>query len=172
MSSKLFLGSALMVAVAAGGMAYAAQQEMGDITRAEAIGKAREHFARMDANKDGKLDEADRGAHHQQMAAAMFDSVDTDRNGSISREEWNAGAARLAQAHGGPDGPGPMAGMHRPAMFLMRADTNGDRAISAQEFEAQALARFDAADANKDGTLSASERQAARKLMRRHVERD
>lgn len=169
MASKLFFVSALGVALAAGGLAYAG--EMEGITRVDAVAKAREHFARMDANKDGKLDAADRAAHHGQMATAMFDRIDADRNGSISREEWNAGAARMAEAHGQGEGPRHMLKMRRPAMHMMQADVNGDRAITPQEFEARALARFDAADTNKDGTVSPGERQAARGLTP-HVTRD
>ena len=36
------------------------------------------------------------------------------------------------------------------------------QAINLQQFEAQALARFDAQDLNHDGTLSVAERQQAR----------
>lgn len=172
MSSKLFLGSALLVAVVAGGIAYAGQQEMGDITRAEALAKARETFARMDANKDGRLDMADRAAHHSEMAAAMFDRIDTDRNGAISRAEWNAGADRLAAAHSLPGGPHRMMGGRRPAMQVIEADANGDRMVTPQEWEARTMARFTAADANGDGSLSPGERQAARGLTRLQVERD
>ena len=51
--------------------------------------------------------------------------------------------------HGGPGG-------------WMKADANGDKAISQAEFETAALARFDAADANKDGQVTAEERAAQR----------
>ncbi|WP_353204227.1 EF-hand domain-containing protein [Sphingomonas sp.] len=44
-------------------------------------------------------------------------------------------------------------------MGMMRADTNGDGMISRAEATAQANARFDRMDANKDGTLTADERQ-------------
>lgn len=44
-------------------------------------------------------------------------------------------------------------------MGMMRADTNGDGAISRAEATAQANARFDRMDTNKDGTLTADERK-------------
>ena len=97
---KTLIGLSL-VALAAGGVAIA--QPMGGpgrdpmagktVTRAEAQTRAAEMFARMDANKDGKLDTADRDARR----AAMFDRLDTDKNGSISRDEFNA---RHQRAHG------------------------------------------------------------------------
>jgi hypothetical protein len=171
MTTKLIGAAVLGAILLTGGIAYAASQS-GKMTRAEATAKAREKFAKMDANKDGKLDAADRGAHHSQMAAAMFDRVDADKNGSISREEWNAGATRLAQAHASGDGPRHMLRMRRPVVGLMQADADGDRAITVQEMEAAALKRFDAADADGNGTLSPGERQAARGLTRLQVERD
>jgi hypothetical protein len=61
--------------------------------------------------------------------------------------------------------------MGRPARPMM-GDVDGDRAISAQEFEARALARFEEADANKDGTVTMAERMAARGLTPLHVTRD
>jgi hypothetical protein len=170
MRTKLIGAAALGAVLLTGGIAYAAS-EAGEMTRAEATAKAREKFAKMDANKDGKLDAADRAVHHGQIAAAMFDRVDADKNGSISREEWSAGATRLAEAHG-DGGPRHMLRMRRPVVGLMQADADGDRAITVQEMEAAALKRFDAADADGNGTLSPGERQAARGLTRLQVERD
>ena len=167
--SRLFIAAALTVAVVAGGLAYAAEQE--GLTRTEAVAQARAHFARMDANKDGKLDAADRGQRHDQMAGAMFDRLDADRNGSISRDEWNAGAARLAEVHRAHDGPAHMLRMGRPAR-PMPGDRDGDRAISAAEFEAQALARFERADSDKDGRVTIAERMTERGLTPIHTTPD
>lgn len=44
-------------------------------------------------------------------------------------------------------------------MGMMRADTNGDGMISKAEATAQANARFDRMDTNKDGTITADERK-------------
>jgi Ca2+-binding EF-hand superfamily protein len=60
-------------------------------------------FARMDANRDGTLNETDRTA----MKAQRFDRLDTDRNGSISQTELaaragdRAGKRRMARPEGG-----------------------------------------------------------------------
>jgi hypothetical protein len=40
--------------------------------------------------------------------------------------------------------------------------------ITAEQFRARALARFDRADANRDGTLTVAERQAQREQRRGH----
>lgn len=159
--------SALGGLAVASGIAIAAAHpghDGGEMTRTQAAEKAGEHFARMDANNDGKLDRADREAAHARMAADMFARVDADKDGSISRDEWNAGAAQIARG-GGESHARHALRMQRPAM-MMRADADGDRAISRAEFETQALERFDRADADKDGKISVSEREQAHAAMR------
>lgn len=153
-------------------------------TRADAEAKATQMFARMDANKDGKLDAADRTAQRAERQAKIFASLDADGNGSISKAEWDKhGADRAAKRaergekradagepgegkrhHGMRGGHGKRGGHH--GMMMGKADTNGDKAISQAEFQTAALARFDAADANKDGTVTAEERQAQRGAWR------
>ena len=87
MKKLTFAVSLVALTVGAGAFAHG-MKDMGmkDITRAEAQAKCAEMFARMDANKDGLLNDADRDARMGQM----FDTLDTDKNGSISREEFNA----------------------------------------------------------------------------------
>ena len=141
-------------------------------TRAEAQAKAAEMFAKLDANKDGKLDGADRAAKRAAMQAKMFARLDADGNGSISKAEWDQhGADRAAKraergdkrAAAGEAGKGKRHGMRgHHGMMMGKADTNGDKAISQAEFQTAALARFDAADANKDGQVTAEERKAQR----------
>jgi len=109
-----------------------------------------------------------------------------------SREEFaqgrrGPGGPRM-RGPGGPGGPGPMAdrgpdgppppggpGMRRfrhggPGMGIrMGARLFGEAGfVTAAQFRARALERFDRADANHDGTLTVAERQAQRGEMRRH----
>lgn len=139
----------------------------GDISRAQAIQMANSRFDRMDVNKDGKIDRADREAMHARMASEMFDRTDANHDGMISRDEWNAGAAKMAEMHGGQGMRG------RPMMrhMGMMADTDGDRTISREEFQKRALQHFDRVDANHDGKISAAEREQAHAAMRGHSER-
>ena len=157
------------IALAAGQPHEMGDHPMGDMTRAQAIAMANGHFDRIDVNKDGKIDRADREAMHARMAAEMFDRADANHDGMISRDEWNAGAAKLAdmREHGGPGMRG------RPMMrhMAMMADSDGDRAITREEFQKRALEHFDRADANHDGTISAAEREQAHAAMREHSER-
>ena len=182
---KTLIGLSL-VAFAAGGVAIAqpmggpARDPMGGktVTRAEAQTRAGEMFAKMDANKDGKLDAADREARR----GAMFSRLDTDKNGAISRDEFNARHQRAQGAREGMKGEGHKGEGHRGhgmrgthgkkgmgGMMMMRmADTNKDGAVSRDELLAAHAKHFDMADANKDGSLTPEERKAAHAKMREH----
>lgn len=178
--SLLTLAAALVavpVLAAPGGDGDAVQ------TRAEAQARATQMFAKMDANKDGKLDATDRAAQRAERQAKIFASLDADGNGSISKAEWDkhgadratkraergekraeAGEAGEGKRHGMRGGHGKRGGHH--GMMMGKADTDGDKAISQAEFQTAALARFDAADANKDGQVTPEERQAQRGAWR------
>lgn len=184
--SLLTLGAALIavpVLAAPGGAAKGDADGNGVLARTEAQAAATAQFAKMDANKDGKLDAADRAAKRAERQAKMFASLDADSSGSISKAEWDQHSADRAakraargekRAASGEAGEGKRHGMrgHRGGHHGMggrmmgRADTDGDKAISQAEFQTAALARFDAADANKDGQVTAEERQAQRSAWR------
>lgn len=154
-------------------------------TRAEAQSRAEAMFARMDVNRDGRLTPEDRAAGETARHSETFASVDTNSDGNISRAEWDAHHATGHGAggrHGGPGGDemaqggrGEGRGMRGRRggrggrggdMMMRRADTNNDQAVDRAEFVASALQRFDRGDANRDGTLTAAERDAARAEMR------
>lgn len=154
-------------------------------TRAEVESRADEMFAKLDVNGDGVLTKDDREAKF----AERFAEADTDGNGQLSQEEAaaahenrrDAAKERLAERksergerkgregkhrmghRGGPGGPGGPG----PGMMLRQADANEDGQITNAEFKAAALARFDRADTDGDGTISDDERKGARE-GRRH----
>ncbi|WP_428629842.1 EF-hand domain-containing protein [Sphingopyxis sp.] len=183
--SLLTLGAALIavpVIAAPGAMGAKGDADgNGMVTRAEAQAQATQMFAKLDANKDGKIDPADRAAQQAERQAKMFAAIDADGNGSITKAEWDKhGADRAAKraergdkrADAGALGEGKRHGMRGPGKrgghhgmrggMMAKADTNGDKAISQAEFQTAALARFDASDANKDGQVTAEERKAQR----------
>ena len=185
--SVLTLGAALLavpVLAAPGGAAKGDTDGNGVLTRAEAQANAAQMFAKMDTNKDGKVDGTDRAAQRAAMQAKRFASLDADGDGSISKAEWDkhsadraakrfergdkragAGDAGEGKRHGMRGGHhGKRGGIH--GMMMGKADGNGDKAISQAEFQTAMLARFDAADANKDGQVTAEERQAQRGAWR------
>lgn len=181
MTKKIFALSLLALGLA--GTAYAAEMPAGSDplgdkvqTKAEFQAKGAQMFDQMDANKDGKLDPADRAVHEGQM----FDRLDTNKDGAISRAEFGAAHQSGAAGHGDMmrgDMPGGAAGKHgggKPGgghggmgmMMLKMADTNKDGAVSRDEFLATHAKHFDMMDANHDGKLTKAERQAAHDKMR------
>lgn len=136
---------------------------LGDatITRAEAQAKAVALFDQHDANRDGKLDKADRAVR----IGEHFDKMDANRDGAISKQEFIAAHEQPMTGHDGAGHKGMMGhGMMGHGMKGM--DANGSRTITRDEFVAGALKRFDTADANHDGKLTKDERRAA---MRTHM---
>ncbi|WP_228242380.1 EF-hand domain-containing protein [Porphyrobacter sp. GA68] len=144
----------LLASTAAMAQAVDAQQQ----TRASAAERAEQAFARMDANNDGVLDARDREARRQQM----FERLDTNGDGQISRAEWNAAAEQRTMRQGRR---GNAEGGERRGAWS-RANSGAERTISRADFVAAATARFDRLDTNRDGTVSAEERQAARETLR------
>ncbi|GGB88263.1 hypothetical protein GCM10011494_03210 [Novosphingobium endophyticum] len=143
----------------------------GVIARAEAQAAAKAMFAKFDANKDGKLDQSDREAHHQEMRGKMFEMLDTDKDGSISKQEFMAGKRPGREGMRGHHGAGmgKHLGKHgggHGMMMMQKADADNDGAVSQAEFLAAANKRFDMADANKDGNVTKEEREAAREKMK------
>lgn len=175
----------LSLAALAAGSAYAVESQRpspdrdgnGILTRSEAEARAAALFARVDVNKDGKIDAADRTARRE----IRFNTIDADKDGQISRAEFAAPRARaeIGAEIGGGRGPHRMGdrnghrhgmGPHpRGGMALRMADTNQDGAITSAEFTAAALQRFDRTDVNKDGRITQEERRAIRQLGRQRA---
>ena len=170
-------------------------------TRAEVLAKTQKHFAMMDANHDGFVaaEEMQSMGGHQMgkhmghrgdMAMndgpmgnpnAMFDRLDTNHDGAISRDEFAKGRQmrieRKVVINGGPEQDGEehgdmhgQGGMHggggMGAHMLKMADANNDGRISLQELTAASLQRFDRADANHDGQVTPEERRAMHEQMK------
>lgn len=54
----------------------------------------RAHFDRLDVNKDGYIDQADRVARAEQRRAEWFATADTDKDGKLSQAELEAARAK------------------------------------------------------------------------------
>lgn len=153
-------------------------------TRAEVQTRTQEMFARFDANKDGQVTRAEfdtaraaRKAERQAQRGArrqeMFAKLDTDKNGQLSAQEF---ATRPEGARGADGARGGHDGKHHRGMgrrgggmgggWFERLDGDKNGSVTLAEASAKALQRFDAADTNKDGTLSPAEQQAAREAHR------
>lgn len=124
------------------------RKAMKAINRADVSQNAQRRFARLDANKDGFVTQAEAQASTGQRAqkmqqravkrmqrrdpAAMFARLDSNRDGQVTRVE--AEAARTAVASGTGGKPATARAVAVGAMFD-RGDTNRDGAISRAEFD-------------------------------------
>jgi hypothetical protein len=182
------------------------------MTRDEVAQHVARMFARLDTNHDGFItrEEVDAmprkldGDGAMSMArelpgrledhgvmmgdrAAIFDRLDTNHDGSISRQEFMAATPRIREQRVMimRDGPGSPAVPGQPDMRMPMhemgagrgmgglsgrlfdmADANHDGRVSLAEAQAAALAHFDRADLNHDGKITPEERQQAHAMRR------
>jgi Ca2+-binding EF-hand superfamily protein len=171
------------------------------MTRAETVAMVREHFGQMDANKDGSITTAEisetrgkwvgkhkdfegHGDHAMRFEKrdpnAAFDRLDTNRDGSISRDEFAKAheerierrvEIREKRKEGAKDGKEARHSMRMHhgggggGRMIAMADTDKDGQITLAEAEALALQHFDQMDTNRDGQVTPEERRAGRHMM-------
>ena len=192
---KFAIGASLAALIAIPALAYQASPPADKDrveTRAEVAAQVKDHFARMDINKDGVVTQdeikAGRDARMKERADQRFAALDTNKDGQISRAEFDAGREqgreRFAERRGGGDGDHKAgAGHHRGDRgdrmrghrwgggdrgghgFAMM-DANKDGKVTLAEATAARLAWFDKIDTNKDGKVTSDERKAAFAKMR------
>lgn len=132
----------------------------GFVSRAEAEAGASQQFDKLDSDKNGKLDDADRAALREKHSERHKERREARKERMEAHREAGPGAPPSEGMRAGPGGHrfhhrggGPM------GMMLMahpgEADRNGDGALSKQEFVTQGLRFFDAMDANGDGKVEA-----------------
>jgi Ca2+-binding EF-hand superfamily protein len=169
------------------------------MTRDEVVAMVREHFGKMDTDRNGAITKTEiDGLHTGQFKDfkgfegrghamrgdpnAAFDRLDSNKDGSISREEFGQAReerierriARQEEVKEGAPKDGKEVGrhvrrMHGPGGFggrmIVMADTNSDGQITLAEAETLALQHFDQMDANKDGQVTREERRTGRQFM-------
>lgn len=180
LSAVAIAGVVALPAVAQTMMRHAPDQT---VTRAQVEADVKETFDKVDANHDGFITREEAQTFRQGARAkihdAMFARLDSDKDGSISRSEFDAPRGKLADASAKPDAPKHRmgGGMHRGpgmamgtglggGMLFDRADINKDGKLSLAEAEALPLQMFDRADTNRDGSVTPDERKAAREAIR------
>ena len=92
----------------------------------------------------------------QQRAIRMFQMLDANHDGNVTKVEADQAFAQFqaARSEKAPRGT-------RTKQMIDQAFA-ASQSLTQAQFEAQALARFDAQDINKDGFVSAAERQQSR----------
>ncbi len=86
----------------------------------------------------------------QQRADMLFQRLDANHDGVLTRAEAEQAASQMGGQAGG-----------RRGRLVERLFSQGDSVTKAQ-FQGQALARFDRQDINHDGVVTADERQQSR----------
>lgn len=168
--TKAAIIAASGLAIVGAGSAVYAQVVPHGPSRTDVQDMAARAFDRMDANLDGQIDAADR----EDRVRARFDAADTDGNGALAYAEFTAMRDdRLERRpmdggrHGGPDGHGGRKGPGGMGMMgLGLAPAQADTAMTEAQFTAAIMARFDRADANKDGVMTREEVGALRTAIR------
>ena len=97
-------------------------------------------------------------AEAQQRTDMLFQMLDANHDGTVTRAEADQALAQFQAARGGENG-GQRGGRFQRMIDEAFATS---QSLTLQQFEGQSLARFDAADLNHDGVVTAAERQAAR----------
>ena len=188
-----------------------------EMTRDQVVQHVRSLFTHLDSNRDGFITRDEVAALHVRMMGmhnamargmagvrtamdhsrmrmdpgAMFDRLDTNHDGTITRQEFMAGHKRMEEHRvmimRGGDGGHAMAGMDgmrmpMPGMGPMgpngrgegmanrlfgMADANRDGRVSLQEAETAALAHFDRIDRNRDGRVTPDERRQSHPMRDR-----
>ena len=92
-------------------------------------------------------------AEAQQQADAMFQRFDLNHDGVVTRQEAEQAAAQMPFA-------AKRAGKMIDRVF------GAAQSLTLQQFEGQALARFDRDDLNHDGVVTAAERQQVRAQLK------
>ncbi len=117
-----------------------------------------------DTDHDGKVTLAEFKASQAERQARMFARMDANKDGKISQPELDAARQRM-EADGRSPPPGARPGGPAGG-FLARFDTNKDGFVSKAEMSAMSEQRFRMADTNNDGWLSKGELLMMRNRMR------
>ncbi|HUH24664.1 MAG TPA: EF-hand domain-containing protein [Brevundimonas sp.] len=134
------------------------------VTQADFVAHRVERLRAADANNDGTVTAEEMRAAGQarraERRAAMFERLDANKDGSISRAEFDAPRTDGQQA-----GRGHRGGMHRGAERVGRRG-EGRFPIVIAEAEQRAAEAFTRLDADRDGRLTVEERRAAMQVRR------
>jgi Ca2+-binding EF-hand superfamily protein len=161
-----------------GAVTEAELKAAADARRAEIQAKMAEvrtrMFTAMDSDRNGQISRQEWDAHHAEMQAKRTERRETVRaDGPRGPGDKDRGPG--IRMKGGKDGRDmghrmmmrhDRDGLGWSGAWIRMADTNTDGRVTLAEAQARPLARFDAVDTNKDGTLSPEERKAAHAAKR------
>lgn len=146
------------------------------VSQADFVQRRVERLRAADANHDGTVTAEEMRAAGQakraERRAALFERLDADKDGVLSRAEFDARTGHGQRAGRGERGPraehvgrGPRGGMHRGAGRMGR-DGEGRFPVVIAEAEQKASEAFARLDADRDGSLTVAERRAGMEARR------
>ena len=125
---------------------------------------------------DGALAQGPGGPQMQGGGMKMFGRCDTDGNGQISRDEFEAcRKVKFEQVDANKDGKATFEEFQaqsmarkqqRQQMMFQQMDANGDGTVTADEFDDAHESKFEQMDTDGDGAINQAEAQQMRQKMR------
>lgn len=174
MDKRLWLaGGAGIIAMAGVALAQppmgARPERNADMTRQQVIERIDTRFQALDADRDGRFtpeeSRAANEARRTQRADRLFERLDTNRDGSITRAEM-AEARPMRRGRTGARMQGPRRGGGGDGAGMANRRFGEQGFITRDQMRERALTRFDRIDADRNGTVTSAERQAAREARR------
>lgn len=101
-------------------------------------------------------------AEAQQRADFLFQMLDANHDNTLTRAEADQALAQFQAAQASVDDNGRGGGRARMLQGLIERAFATAQSLTQQQFEAMALARFDAQDLNHDGVVTVAEREQLR----------
>ena len=140
-------------------MGSAALAQAKPVTRSDFLKNVDGRFAMIDTNHNGTIEPAEMAAEQQrelqvaknaitQQLQQKFRQLDTNKDGQLSLAEFMAAAP-------------PIRTNETPQQLMQALDANHDRKVSADEFKAPEIAKFNRLDTNHDGIVTPAEQAAA-----------
>jgi Ca2+-binding EF-hand superfamily protein len=111
-----------------------------------------------DSGGRGFMQKGQTRAEAQQRADMMFQMLDANKDGTVTKAEAQQMLDQMQAARGGDDSGRGGGRMQR----MLDAAFGTAQSLTKAQLEAMMLARFDAQDLNRDGTVTAAERQQLR----------
>ena len=139
-------------------MGSAALAQAKPVTRSDFLKNVDGRFAMIDTNHNGTIEPAEMAAEQQrelqvaktaitQQLQQKFRQLDTNKDGQLSLAEFMAAAP-------------PIRTNETPQQLMQALDANHDRKVSADEFKAPEIAKFNRLDINHDGVVTPAEQAA------------